>query len=73
LSAGVSVPAHGGTRARANADAAHSGSTLLYFSPGATRALKREPQACAFVQVPVYQRVNGLQIEPRHGFSARLK
>lgn len=47
------------------ADVANSGATLIYVSPGATVNLGRGLQAYAFVQVPVHQRVNGIQLEPR--------
>lgn len=54
------------------ADAANSGATLVYLSPGATADLGRGLEAYAFVQVPVHQRVNGLQLEPRLSLSAGL-
>lgn len=56
----------------ANADVANSGSTLAYLSPGVTATLSDRLKAYAFVQLPVYQRVNGLQIEPRRSLSAGL-
>lgn len=55
-----------------NADVANSGATLAYLSPGITLNLSHRFAAFAFVQVPVYQRVNGLQIEPRYSVSAGL-
>lgn len=54
------------------ADVANSGATLVYLSPGLTANLARGIQAYAFVQVPVHQRVNGLQIEPRSSLSVGL-
>jgi hypothetical protein len=54
------------------ADVANSGATLIYLSPGATVNLGRGLQAYAFVQVPVHQRVNGLQLEPRSSVSVGL-
>lgn len=56
----------------ANADAANAGSTLAYLSPGLTAALSARLRTYAFVQLPVYQRVNGLQIEPRFSASVGL-
>jgi hypothetical protein len=47
----------------AEADVENSGATLVYLSPGITWNLSRRFSAFAFVQVPLYQRVNGLQIE----------
>jgi hypothetical protein len=48
-----------------NADARNSGATLAYLSPGLTVGLGEGIHFSAFVQVPIYQRVNGLQLEPR--------
>lgn len=53
-----------------NADVANSGATLVYLSPGITFEVTRSLQVYAFAQVPVAQRVNGLQLEPR--FSASV-
>ncbi|KGM40148.1 lipoprotein [Aquabacterium sp. NJ1] len=52
-----------------NADVANSGATLVYLSPGATVNITQQFKLYGFFQVPVYQRVNGLQIEPRSSFS----
>jgi hypothetical protein len=49
----------------AQADVANSGATLAYISPGLGVKFTRRLDAFAFVQVPVYRRVNGLQLEPR--------
>ncbi|MEP7062058.1 MAG: hypothetical protein ABI881_06650 [Betaproteobacteria bacterium] len=53
----------------ASADVDNSGATLVYLSPGVTVHLSQDWRAYAFFQVPVYQRVNGLQIEPRYTVS----
>jgi hypothetical protein len=55
-----------------NADVENSGATLAYLSPGITWNISRRFAAFAFVQTPIYQRVNGLQIEPRYSISAGL-
>jgi len=47
----------------ANADVENSGATLLYISPGLTWSISHRFSAYAFLQAPLYQRVNGLQIE----------
>jgi hypothetical protein len=47
----------------ANADVDNSGASLLYLSPGVNWNISRRFSAYAFVQTPIYQRVNGLQIE----------
>jgi len=48
-----------------NADVADSGATLVFLSPGVGFPITARLDGFAFVQVPVYQRVNGLQLEPR--------
>lgn len=48
----------------ANADAANSGGTLAYLSPGLTFETGARSSAFAFVQLPVYRRFNGLQLAP---------
>ena len=48
-----------------NSDRANSGGTMIYVSPGLTADLGRRLHAFTFVQLPLYQRVNGLQLEPR--------
>lgn len=55
-----------------NADVDNSGATLVYLSPGATVNLSKQFKLYGFVQVPLYQRVNGLQIEPRSSLSIGL-
>jgi len=46
-----------------NGDVDNSGATQLYLSPGFTWNFSRRLAGFAFVQVPLYQRVNGLQLE----------
>ena len=52
------------------ADTPNSGATLVYFSPGATFAVSEKTSVYLFGQVPVYQRVNGMQLEPKWSVSA---
>ena len=47
------------------ADTPNSGSTIAYLSPGVTAEVTTHTSAFVFVQLPVYQRVNGLQLEPK--------
>ncbi len=47
------------------ADTANSGATFVYLSPGLGFSLRRGLDAFAFVQLPIYQNVNGLQLEPK--------
>lgn len=56
----------------ANADVPNSGATLVYLSPGATVTLTDQLKAYAFFQVPIYQRVTGLQLEPKYSVSVGL-
>jgi hypothetical protein len=49
-----------------NADVDNSGATLVYLSPGLNIHLSGNLHGYLFGQVPVYQRVNGWQIEPRY-------
>jgi hypothetical protein len=49
----------------AEADTPNSGGTIAYLSPGMTAELTTHASAFVFVQLPVYQRVNGLQLEPK--------
>lgn len=50
-------------------DTANSGGTFAYLSPGVTVEVTPKSSAFVFAQVPVYQRVNGLQLHPRWLFS----
>ena len=59
---------HGGA-----GDTANSGGTTVYLSPGVTAELAGRTSAFVFVQLPVYQRVNGLQLEPKWLLSAGLR
>ncbi|HVU16544.1 MAG TPA: transporter [Candidatus Didemnitutus sp.] len=49
----------------AEADTDNSGGTLVYASPGVTVELGGRASGFVFVQLPLLQRVNGLQLEPR--------
>ena len=49
----------------AEADTANSGGTLAYLSPGVSVEIAPHTNGFVFVQLPVYQRVNGLQLEPK--------
>jgi len=57
----------------ANADTENSGATLAYLSPGIAVALAHNARAYAYVQIPIYQRVNGFQIEPRYSVSVGVQ
>jgi len=49
-----------------NADVNNSGATLVYLSPGVNFQITDKFHAYLFAQVPIYQRVNGWQLEPRY-------
>ncbi len=57
----------------AEADIPNSGATLAYFSPGFSFRVNSHWDGFAFVQFPIYQRVNGLQLEPERLFSVGLQ
>jgi hypothetical protein len=52
------------------ADTPNSGAALIYFSPGATFSVSERTSVYLFGQVPVYQHVDGMQLEPRWSLSA---
>jgi hypothetical protein len=54
-----------GRESGVNGDIDNSGATLVYLSPGLTVNVSKAFQVYAFTQVPVAQRVNGLQLEPK--------
>ncbi|HUL97133.1 MAG TPA: hypothetical protein VLT89_14045 [Usitatibacter sp.] len=62
-----------GRESGANADVENSGATLVYFSPGVNWRITPTTAAYAYVQLPIYQRVNGLQLEPRYSVSIGLR
>jgi hypothetical protein len=57
----------------AEADTPNSGGTLAYLSPGVTTELTTDAIGYVFVQLPAYQRVNGLQLEPKWLLSVGLR
>ena len=52
-----------------NASPADSGGTTVYLSPGLGFAIGERAKAYAFVQIPVYQNLNGYQLAPRYTVS----
>jgi hypothetical protein len=61
-----------GRESGVNADIDNSGATLAYLSPGLTFNVSPKFQVYVFGQVPIAQRVNGLQLEPRSSVSLGL-
>ena len=46
-----------------------TGGKFLFLSPGVSYAFTRQLQTYAFVQLPLYQNVNGVQLVARHAFA----
>jgi hypothetical protein len=49
-----------------NADTVSTGGTLVYLSPGVVVPVSKQTSLYGFVQLPVYQNVNGVQLAPRY-------
>lgn len=54
----------------AQAEPSNSGSTTVSLSPGVTIGVGHSATIYAYVQVPVYQKVSGIQLVPRSSFAA---
>ena len=50
----------------ANADTVSTGGTLLYLSPGLDVPVSSHLSVYGFVQLPLYQNLNGVQLAPRY-------
>ncbi len=48
----------------AQADIYSTGGTLIYLSPGITAPINKFTSVYSFVQLPIYQRLNGVQLVP---------
>ena len=57
----------------ANADQISTGGTLLYLSPGVSAAVSTQASVYGFVQLPLYQDVNGVQLAPRYTASVGVR
>ncbi len=57
----------------ANADQISTGGTLLYLSPGLSAAVGTQASVYGFVQLPLYQDVNGVQLAPRYTASVGVR
>ena len=62
-----------GRESGVESDRDNSGATLLYVSPGTTMQVSASLQLYTFIQFPVYQRVNGLQVQPVRFYSLGLQ
>ena len=63
---------HKGRDRGRDAEPADSGGNFVFLSPGVSYAVAAKTQVYAFVQKPVYQYVNGVQITPEWSFLAGL-
>jgi len=65
-----------GRESGVNSDRNNSGGFVAFLSPGLSADVTDDISTYAFVQIPIYQRVSGLQLEPRwllsFGIRARL-
>jgi hypothetical protein len=57
----------------ANADTVSTGGSLLYISPGVSLSVTRHFSVYSFLQFPLYQYVNGVQLAPRYTASAGVR
>jgi hypothetical protein len=72
---GVMLQVNGLHKARdrgRDAEPEDTGGNFVFLSPGVSYAIARRTQVYAFVQKPVYQYVNGVQITPDWSFLAGL-
>jgi hypothetical protein len=57
----------------ANADQISTGGTLLYISPGITASISQQVSVYGFVQLPLYQDLNGVQLAPQYTASLGVR
>ena len=56
-----------------NADIANSGGEVIYASPGLFVTIREDTSIYSFVQLPVYQRVGGLELVPDYSASVGIR
>lgn len=56
-----------------NADQVSTGGTLVYLSPGVNVPLNRQAAFYGYIQVPLYQDVNGVQLAPKYTASVGVR
>jgi hypothetical protein len=57
----------------ANADDVSTGGTLVYLSPGLVVPVSKQTSLYGFVQLPMYQNVNGVQLAPKISVSIGVR
>jgi hypothetical protein len=56
-----------------NADTISTGGTLVYLSPGLVVPVAKQSSIYGYIQFPVYQNVNGVQLTPRYTLSLGVR
>ncbi len=56
-----------------NADQVSTGGTLAYLSPGVIASITKDVSAYGFLQLPMYQNVNGVQLAPKFLITAGIR
>ena len=56
-----------------NADQVSTGGTLVYLSPGVNVPLNRQAAFYGYIQMPLYQDVNGVQLAPKYTASLGVR
>lgn len=54
-------------------DTVSTGGTLVYLSPGVSAPINAQASVYGFVQVPLYQKLNGVQLTPRYTATVGLR
>lgn len=57
----------------ARADTVSTGGTLVYLSPGLVVPVSKLASVYGFVQLPIYQNVNGVQLTPKYTASLGVR
>ena len=63
---------HRGHDSGDQAEPDNSGSTTIDLSPGVTVGLGHDTTVYAYVQLPLYQKVTGIQLVPRHSLAVGI-
>lgn len=56
-----------------NSDRDNSGSNVLYLTPGISSLITEKTTIYTLIQIPIYENVNGLQLQPTAIYSAGLR
>lgn len=55
------------------ADTISTGGTVMYISPGFASPLTKQASIYGFIQLPIYQNVNGVQLTPTYTASVGMR